>query len=165
MSEHDYLLVWYVYLGAAALGYLAGWQLTGWMWRGLREPIRLLALIILFVPTLVDAEHGRYAPAIIVVALDLLFNAGTSWWKALLDMAGIAMFAVPLWLISLWLRWQFIWRKADRKARARAEAAAASEAVRRESEMQADYGFSEKTFAEILQDLPKQGGAGAAPRS
>ena len=116
MTEHDFLLAWYVYLGASALGYLAGWQLTGWMWRWLREPLRLAAAILLFTPTLVDAARDLYAPAVIVVALDLLFGAGSSLLTALLDLGTVASVTVPLWLGYCLVRWLLQRRRASRAA-------------------------------------------------
>ena len=42
MTEHDYLLAWSLY-GAAALGCLLVWlRMTGWLWRWLREPLRVI---------------------------------------------------------------------------------------------------------------------------
>ena len=42
MTENDYLLAWGAYL-VAALGCLLVWfRLTGWMWRYVREPLRVL---------------------------------------------------------------------------------------------------------------------------
>ncbi len=118
MSENDYLLAWYIYLGAAALGYLAGWQLTSGLWRWLREPIRLAGVILLFTPTLVDPEHGRYAPAVAIVALDVVFGAGSSLWQAVLDLAGVGVLALPVYLLFCVVRW-VVQRRQRRRLEAR----------------------------------------------
>ncbi len=74
MTEHDYLLAWSLY-GAAALGCLLVWlRMTGWLWRWLREPLRVLVAVLLFSPTVVDAERELLAPAIAITALDLLLK-------------------------------------------------------------------------------------------
>ncbi|MBQ1558225.1 MAG: MFS transporter, partial [Pseudomonas sp.] len=54
MNENDYLLAWAAY-GIAALGCLLVWmRLTSWMWRYLREPLRVLMAVLLFSTTIVD---------------------------------------------------------------------------------------------------------------
>ena len=62
MTENDYLLAWGAY-AVAALGCLLVWfQLTGWMWRWLREPLRLLVAVLLLTPTVVDPGKDALAP-------------------------------------------------------------------------------------------------------
>ena len=66
MTENDYLLAWGAYL-LAALGCLLVWfRLTSWMWRYLREPLRVLVLVLLFSPTVVDPGKEQFAPAVAV---------------------------------------------------------------------------------------------------
>ena len=70
MTEHDYLLAWSLY-GAAALGCLLVWlRMTGWLWRWLREPLRVIMAVLLFSPTVVDPAKEQFAPAIAITALD-----------------------------------------------------------------------------------------------
>ena len=72
MSENDYLLAWGAYL-IAAFGCLLLWfRLTGWMWRYLREPLRVLMTVLLFTPTIVDPAKEQFAPAVAISAMDLL---------------------------------------------------------------------------------------------
>ena len=53
MTENDYLTAWGLY-AFAALGCLWVWfKLTGWMWRWLREPLRVLGAVLLFSPTII----------------------------------------------------------------------------------------------------------------
>ena len=109
MSENDYLLAWYIYLGAAALGYLAGWQLTSGLWRWLREPLRVVATVLLFTPSLIDPARDLYAPAIAVAALDVLFKANNHLSVALLDVASIGAMAAGVYAVFVLGRWLF-WR-------------------------------------------------------
>ncbi len=54
MFESDYSLAWALY-GLAALGCLLFWfRVTRWMWRWLREPLRLIAAVLLFEMILVS---------------------------------------------------------------------------------------------------------------
>ena len=74
MIENEYVLVWAAY-AVAALGCLLVWcRLTSWMWRYLREPLRVIVAVLLFAPTIVDPGRELFAPAIAVTALDLLFK-------------------------------------------------------------------------------------------
>ncbi|MDD1508481.1 MFS transporter [Pseudomonas sp. CNPSo 3701] len=75
MIENDYLLAWGAY-AIAALGCLLVWfKLTSWMWRYLREPLRVLVAILLFCPTIVDPAKDLFAPAVAIVAVYLVFVA------------------------------------------------------------------------------------------
>lgn len=69
---------------------LVFWLMTGWMWRWLREPLRLIVFILLFTPTPVDPQNDLYAPAIAITALDVVFKSATTpgarsltwpWWR------------------------------------------------------------------------------------
>lgn len=154
MSEHDYQTLWYIYLAAAALGYLAGWQLTAPLWRWIREPIRLAAAVLLFTPTLIDAEQGLQAPALAVLALDLAFGAGSSLLQAVMDLLTVGTLVVPAYLVFVAARW-FWTRKRQAKAAEPAPAPAVEEP---------DFEFNEATFAEILQNMPEPSAGSQAPR-
>ncbi|AYC33669.1 MFS transporter [Pseudomonas cavernae] len=105
MTENDYLLAWGGY-AIAALGCLLVWcRLTGWMWRYLREPLRLLVAVLLFSPTIVDPGKELFAPSIAVTALDLLFKVGNNAWHAVADLAMYGMLAFTVYLLFVALRW------------------------------------------------------------
>ena len=105
MTEQDYLLAWSVYAAAALGCLLVGWHITGWMWRWLREPLRVVIAVLLFTPTLVDPARDLYAPAIAITALDLLFKVGGNVWRAVTDLATFGMVAFVLYLLFAGLRW------------------------------------------------------------
>lgn len=106
MTENDYLLAWGVY-AVAALGCLLVWfRMTRWMWRYLREPLRLLAAVLLFSPTAVDpGKEEVLAPAIAITALDLLLDVGSSVWRAVADLAMYSLFAFALYVLFVAIRW------------------------------------------------------------
>jgi signal transduction histidine kinase len=136
MSGNDYLIAWVAY-GIAAFGILLVWfRLTGWLWRWLREPLRLFAAILLFTPTVVDASQDLFAPAIAVAALDMLFKVGNSVWRAVADLAMYGMIAFALYLLFAAIRWPIERRLAARRAQ-------------REAQQQ-----DERTLAERMQDEP-----------
>ena len=105
MNENDYLLAWAAY-GLAALGCLLVWlRLTGWMWRYVREPLRVLVAVLLFTPTIVDAERELFAPAIAITAMDLLLKVGNNAWRAVADLALYGLIAFALYLLFVAIRW------------------------------------------------------------
>lgn len=105
MIESDYLLAWSAY-AVAALGCLLVWfRLTRWMWRYLREPLRVLVAVLLFSPTIVDPAKELFAPAIAITALDLLFKVGNNAWRAVADLALYGLIAFALYLIVVAIRW------------------------------------------------------------
>lgn len=105
MTEQDYLLAWGIY-AVAALGCLLVWfRMTGWMWRWLREPLRVIVAVLLLTPTIVDPAKELFAPAIAITALDLLFEVGKNVWRAVADLAIYGLIALGVWLIFAALRW------------------------------------------------------------
>ena len=105
MIENDYLLAWSAYL-IAALGCLLVWlRMTGWMWRYLREPLRVLVAVLLFSPTIVDPAKDAFAPAIAIAALDLLFQVGNNVWRAASDLTMYSLLALALYLVFVAVRW------------------------------------------------------------
>jgi predicted membrane protein len=107
MTEHDYLIAWAVY-GVAALGCLwVSFKATGWMWRWLREPIRLIVALILFSPTIADPEHSFYAPSSAIVVMDLGFHIGNSAWRAVAEMALYGCIVFVAYLVFVLIRWLF----------------------------------------------------------
>ena len=97
MTEQEYLIAWAVYAIAALLLLVVSFKATGWLWRWLREPIRLVVAVLLVTPALVDAEHGLYAPAIAVTVLDLVFKVGNSAWSAVANLAAAGTIGVVLY--------------------------------------------------------------------
>ena len=69
---------WALY-GLAALGCLLFWfRVTRWMWRWLREPLRLIAAVLLFTPTIVDPAKELFAPAVAITAMDRRSKSATT---------------------------------------------------------------------------------------
>ncbi|MNF55064.1 hypothetical protein D3C84_365110 [compost metagenome] len=145
MTENDYLLAWSAY-AVAALGCLLVWfRMTRWMWRYLREPLRLLAAVLLFSPTVVDpAKEEVLAPAIAITALDLLLNVGSSVWRAVADLAMYGLIAFALYLLFVAIRWPLErWWKGRRGPQAEADddnAPTLREIMQREGDEQTDSG-------------------------
>ncbi|MFJ1341221.1 MFS transporter [Pseudomonas caricapapayae] len=127
MTENDYLLAWGLY-ALAALGCLAvGFRLTRWMWRWMREPLRVLMAVLLLTPTIIDPVKDKFAPAIAITALDLLFKVGNNVLRAAADLAMYGMIAFALYGVFVVLRWPL-----EKRAKARREQAEA--AAKRDAE-------------------------------
>ena len=127
MTENDYQLAWGIY-AVSALGCLLAWfYFTGWMWRYLREPLRVLVAIILFTPTVVDPANDFYAPAIAITVMDLLFNVSNDAWRSAADlvMYGALVFAVYLLFVAV--RWWLTRNKRSAKQVAKRQLAAQEE--------------------------------------
>ncbi|MFJ3074457.1 MULTISPECIES: MFS transporter [Pseudomonas] len=122
MTENDYTLAWGLY-AVAALGCLwVGFKITGWMWRWLREPLRVILAVLLLTPTVVDPAKDAVAPAIAITALDLAFKVGNNAWRAISDFAMYGMIAFALYLLFVLLRWPLEKRARERRAQAEANA-------------------------------------------
>ncbi len=122
MTENDYLIAWGLY-AFAAVGCLLVWmRLTTWMWRWLREPLRVLMAVLLFSPTIVDPVKAKVAPAIAITALDMLFKVGNNAWRAVSDLFMYGMIAFALYALFVLLRWPLEMRARERRAQAEAAA-------------------------------------------
>ncbi|MDT3720313.1 MFS transporter [Pseudomonas oryzihabitans] len=115
MTEQEYLIAWAVYAIAALLLLVVTFKATGWLWRWLREPIRLVAAVLLLTPTIADPEHSFYAPAIAVTVLDLVFKVGNSAWSAVADLSVAGALALVLYLVFVIVRWLY-WRSRPQPA-------------------------------------------------
>jgi hypothetical protein len=119
------------------LGCLLVWmRITRWMWRWLREPLRLLVAVLLFSPTIIDPVKEKVAPAIAITALDLLFKVGNNAWRAISDLLMYGMIAFGIYLVFVAIRFVL-----ERGARARKEQAAAAQAAVRADEPEEDHPF------------------------
>ncbi|HEK1687646.1 TPA: MFS transporter [Pseudomonas putida] len=127
MIEQDYTLAWGLYAVAALGCLLVAFKLTGWMWRWLREPLRVIVAVLLFTPTIVDPVKDSFAPAVAITALDLAFKVGNNAWRAASDLAMYGMIAFGLYLLFVLLRWPL--EKRARERREKAEAAAKRQAA------------------------------------
>jgi len=108
MSENEYLLAWSLYLAAALGLLLVCFRLTTWMWRYLREPLRLAACVLLFSPTVIEPPQELFSPALAVLALDGFFNMGDNSARALASIKLYAIIALALYLFWVLIRlgWQ-----------------------------------------------------------
>lgn len=114
MTENDYYIAWGIY-AFAALGCLLVWlRLTHWLWRWLREPLRVIGAALLFTPTVVDPAREQFAPAIAITALDLLFKVAGNAWRAVSDLAMYSVIALAVYAVFALIRWPI-----ERGARAR----------------------------------------------
>ncbi|QJI32626.1 MFS transporter [Pseudomonas sp. ADAK18] len=137
MTENDYLTAWGLY-AFAALGCLLVWfAMTRWMWRWLREPLRLLMAVLLLSPTIVDPVKTQFAPAVAITALDLVLKVGNNAWRAISDLVMYAMIAFGVYLVVVLIRWPI-----ERAAKARREqkAAAATAAAAEPAEDDEPFG-------------------------
>ncbi|MCK9801650.1 MFS transporter [Pseudomonas chlororaphis] len=136
MTENDYLIAWGLY-AFAALGCLLVWmRLTRWMWRWLREPLRVLMAVLLFSPTMVDATKDMLAPAVAITALDLLLKVGNNAWRAISDLFMYGMIAFAVYLLFVLIRWPI-----ERAAQQRRERAEAAKAAVKASDVEDDQPF------------------------
>lgn len=122
LFANDYLLAWTAY-GIAALGCLLVWfRITRPMWRWLREPLRLIAAVLLLTPTIVDPARELFAPAVAITALDVLFKVGNNAWRAVADLALYGLISFALYAGFVALRWPI-----ERKLKLRRAASETSE--------------------------------------
>ena len=111
MTENDYQLAWGIY-AVSALGCLLVWfYFTNWMWRYLREPLRVLVAIVLLTPTVVDPARDLYAPAIAMTVMDMLFKVSNDAWRSVADLLMYGAMAFAVYAVFALVRWLIIRNK------------------------------------------------------
>jgi predicted ferric reductase len=105
MTEQDYLIAWAIY-AVAALGCIAvSFKLTGWMWRWLREPLRLIVAVVVLTPTVVDPTKEFFAPAVAITAMDMVLKVGNNAWRGVLDLVSYGVMAFAAYVVFALVRW------------------------------------------------------------
>ncbi len=122
MNENDYLIAWGLYAFAAAGCLLVWFRLTRFMWRWLREPLRVLMAVLLFSPTIVDPVQNTFAPAIAITALDLAFKVDNNAWRAVSELLMYSILALCVYGVFVLIRWPI-----ERARKARLAQAAANQ--------------------------------------
>ncbi|MEC4167048.1 MFS transporter [Pseudomonas sp. MS-1(2024)] len=125
MTENDYLIAWGLYAFAAAGCLLVWCRMTRFMWRWLREPLRVLMAVLLFSPTIIDPVKEQFAPAVAITALDLAFKVGNNVWRAVSDLLMYTIIAFCVYTVFALIRWPIERASKARKAQADASAQAA----------------------------------------
>ncbi|MEX0942158.1 MAG: hypothetical protein WD002_06380 [Pseudomonadales bacterium] len=98
---NEYMIAWTLYLAAGVGCCLVWWRLTRFIGsRGLREILRGLLIVLIFTPWYAGESPEFYAPAIVVLLMDLLLEGARSGMKG-----GIALlFATFFMLLVLTVR-------------------------------------------------------------
>jgi hypothetical protein len=120
LNSGDYLLAWGLYLSSAAILMFTVWRMTSGFWAWVKDPLRVITAVLLLMPGSVDAEHGMLAPAMFIVAFELLTveNGGVGPFLGV-RMLLIVMFAV----LGVWvLRLLWFWFVASRRPASPAQA-------------------------------------------
>jgi len=71
----EYILAWIVYALAGFGCCMVWWRMTSWIrHRGWRDLLRGVAIVLIFTPWYAGKEPGLYAPAIVVLLMDVLLE-------------------------------------------------------------------------------------------
>lgn len=113
LTSTDYLMAWSIYLLSAAALLLTAWRITRPFWIWLRDPLRIVSAVLLLMPAEVDPEKGYYAPAVFVVAFELLSVQGGGTGALI----GVRLLLVSLAaILAVWiLRLLWYWLLGSRK--------------------------------------------------
>jgi hypothetical protein len=97
VGTYQYYIAWSVYIASGAFFCLSWWKLTAVLnHSGWRDLLRGFSIIAIFTPWYTSATHEHFAPAAVVVMMDLLLGStanGLTGSLALL-MAAAAMLTI-----------------------------------------------------------------------
>jgi signal transduction histidine kinase len=162
MTENDYYIAWGLY-ALAALGCLLVWfRLTRWLWRWLREPLRVIGAALVCTPTVVDPAREQFAPALAITALDLLFKVADNAWRAVSDLAMYTVIALVVYVVFALIRWPIERAGRARRAEQAAQAKRRAELAEAEARESAD-GFAPSAGAGRYSAEPSMPGSPRRP--
>jgi hypothetical protein len=100
-DHYEYVLAWMVYLAAGAGCCLVWWKITSFVsHRGWRELSRGIVVVVIFTPWYAGESAEFFAPAIVVLLMDLLLEGAKAGMKG-----GIALlFSSFVMLVILTVR-------------------------------------------------------------
>lgn len=131
MTVNDYEMAWGIY-AVSALGCMLAWfYFTGWMWRYAREPLRVLAAVMLFTPTIVDPARDFYAPSIAITVMDILFKDSNDLWRSVADLLMYGAFVFAAYAVFVVVR---LLLKSKKRGEQAAERQAAYDAEQNDAE-------------------------------
>jgi hypothetical protein len=122
MNATDYALAWSLYLLACAVVLFTVWGLSSRWWSWIKDPLRAVTAVLLLTPGSVDADGDFLAPAIFIVAFELL-TAEEGGIGPLLGVR-LLLFALTAVLAAWLLRASWYWLVARRRKDARSPAPA-----------------------------------------
>lgn len=106
MNQQDYFILWSIYCIAAIVLLFASFFFTNFLWRWLKEPVVLIVAVVLFSPILIDPAYGQYAPAIAVLAMDILMQVGDHIAEILNMLAyRIVVVLACYFAFAIFIRW------------------------------------------------------------
>jgi hypothetical protein len=101
IGQFQYQLAWSVYITSGLLFCAFWWKLTSNLdHEGWRDLFRGIALVLIFTPWFAGESHETYAPAVMVVCMDLLLGSSDNGLAASLAL----LIVTALTLVTLILR-------------------------------------------------------------
>lgn len=105
IGEYQFLVAWAVYLAASLVFCVVWWRLTSLVgFSVLRQLFRGFALVIIYTPWFVSDAHDYLAPALVVVAMDVLLGSSPNGLAAALALGGATLVMIIVltarWLVS-----------------------------------------------------------------
>jgi hypothetical protein len=116
MNASDYALAWSLYLLACAVVMFTVWGLSARFWSWIKDPLRAVTAVLLLTPGSVDADGNFLAPAIFIVAFELL-TAEEGGIGPLLGVR-LLLFVIIAVLVAWVLRALWYWLGASRRPKA-----------------------------------------------
>ena len=109
MSHQEYVWAWAIYLCSSTVLFAVFYYVTSKLaWAELRQLLRVVLAVILFVPWYTDAQQDYLSPAWLISIADVLLYESKSFWRAGLALVLSLVIAVVLSsAYSIWAWWRF----------------------------------------------------------
>ena len=101
LDIYDYLMGWTVYITGGALCFIIFYRFTGVLrFKPLANTLRAILIAVMFTPWYISPEENLLAPAIIVMALDLVTIGGTSFVRSMVPLTLAVLFTVVVAIVG-----------------------------------------------------------------
>lgn len=129
MNATDYALAWSLYLLACAVVLFTVWGLSARFWSWIKDPLRAVTAVLLLTPGSVDADGNFLAPAIFIVAFELLTaeEGGIGPLLGVRLLLFVIIAVLVAWLLRALWYWLVASRRTDTPSRAPARPGARAE--------------------------------------
>ena len=95
LGMYGYLISWAIYLAAGGACYILFYRFTGMIkFKPLANALRAIMLALIFTPWYVAADQNLMAPALMVIALDVITQGGTAFVRAFVPLLLAIIFAL-----------------------------------------------------------------------
>ncbi|TVZ39676.1 hypothetical protein P886_4083 [Alteromonadaceae bacterium 2753L.S.0a.02] len=113
MTSAEYTYAWIYYIVGCFILIGCWWYLTRPIpWAEVRHVLRLIVAVVLLVPWYSNTQQDYLSPALLIAAVEALFDGADAFWRAGTPLLVATALAVSLSALAYTARWMIMRRRA-----------------------------------------------------